>query len=246
MHKWTAGEKLKLKPGSVIPKLSPLSKSEQNKLEAIQKQKLLIARKAANLLSHIPTILFVGVTGSLAMENAKKTSDIDFMIITSAHSLWITRAISLLILFLSGFSLRHAGVSEEEDKLCLNLWIDTNVLDWSQSRNAYIAHEIAQVIPLVNKGKTYDLWIKKNKWIFEYWPYALPFPRVGSVIYQRNIFLHQILLLLNIGMFYLQLLYMNKKRTREIVNLHEAYFHPYDWGEKIMKKLTKKGVIEVQ
>lgn len=237
---------MSLKTGSVTPHLSPLSKGEQNKLNAIQKQKLLIARKAAKLLSHIPTILFVGVTGSLAMENAKEASDIDFMIITSANSLWITRAISLLVLFLSGFSLRHAGVSEEEDKLCLNLWIDTESLDWSQSRNAYIAHEIAQVIPLVNKGKTYELWIKKNKWIFEYWPNALPLPRVGSVIYQRNIFLHQVLLLLNIGMFYLQLLYMSKKRTREIVNLHEAYFHPYDWGEKIMKKLTNKGVIEVQ
>lgn len=243
MHKWTAGEKLKLKPKSVIPKLSPLSKSEQNKLEAIQKQKLLIARKAANLLSHIPTILFVGVTGSLAMENAKETSDIDFMIITTANTLWTTRVIALILLLVSGTKIRRASMKDEEDRICLNVWLDEKALDLpSMPRNAYTAHEVAQVVPLINKKNTYEKWLIINKWVSDYWPNAASIRNT----YKTNVKeISLVFVPLNILTYIFQVMYMKHKVTREVFSLHFAYFHPFDWGDIIMKRLKKNGVISV-
>ncbi|MBP9687714.1 nucleotidyltransferase domain-containing protein [Candidatus Woesebacteria bacterium] len=243
LHRWTAGDKLTLRTGSVTPHLSPLSKGEQNKLDAIQKQKLLIARKAANLLSHIPTILFVGVTGSLAMENAKETSDIDFMIITSAHSLWITRAISLLLLLVSGVKMRRAFMKDEKDRICLNVWLDEKSLGLPcMPRNAYTAHEVAQVIPLINKRNTFEKWLFSNKWVLSYWPNAITIRRTKAFDSQSLLFLF---IPLNVLAYYFQVIYMNHKVTREVFSFHFAYFHPFDWGDVVMKRLEKNGVISV-
>ena len=66
--------------------------------EKISEKKFLIAKKAARILFKIPTIKFVGVTGSLAMMNANENSDIDLMIITSRGTLWLSRLVILVLL----------------------------------------------------------------------------------------------------------------------------------------------------
>ena len=104
----------------------------------IHKKKLIIARKATNLIAKIPTVKFVGITGALAMNNAGRNSDIDLMIITKNGCLWTTRLISYLLTWLFGFKTRRPKNRLEKDKLCLNMWLDESSLVWDKKTEIYI------------------------------------------------------------------------------------------------------------
>jgi len=134
-------------------------------------RKMAIARKAAKVLELLPTIRMVAVTGALAMANAAEGTDIDLLLITHPGTLWLTRLIVFGLLSISGFKLRRFGDSNQKDKLCLNMWLTTGYLVWPvRDRNIYSAHEIGQIVPLVNKNKTYELFLSDNRWIKNYWP----------------------------------------------------------------------------
>lgn len=240
LKKWTAGSKLVLKRHSK----QSFRVNKVQKIDEINIAKMRIAKDASSVLQKVPTVLFVGITGSLAMNNAKKESDIDLMVITQHQTLWLTRLFVMAILFLSGFKLRRAGIKDEQDKLCLNYWIDESALKWEGPQNAYIAHEIAQVIPLVNKKNIYEQWITKNKWIYAYWPYAIHRENKKKKQSQKST-MSSLLYPLNVLVFLIQKGYMSSKITRETVTLSKAHFHPYDWGQKVLIILKKKGVIEV-
>lgn len=237
LKKWEAGPKLVLKKRT--KKLKVITKKT---IDHENLRKLQIAQKATSLLSKIPTIKFIGITGSLAMNNAKTESDIDLMVITKANTLWVSRIAAYILLKIKKIELRSPKVKDEKDKVCLNLWLDENDLVWGEVKNAYIAHEISQVIPLLNKGKTYEKWISLNLWIFDYWPKAVDIKTTKN---RKNRKTNPILVVLNVLLYLLQRVYMNSKITRENVSLTHAFFHPYDWGEKVMKELKAKGIFEV-
>lgn len=216
--------------------------------EKFSKKKLAIAKKAANLISKILTVKFVGITGALAMNNASKNSDIDLIIITSQNKLWITRFCVYYSLITNHFSPRSPSSSNEKDKLCLNMWLDENDLVWDKKeRNIYTAHEIAQVVPLVNKDKTHEKFLYLNRWILNFWPNSVEI-RKSNIEYRNKLefskfkYLNTIsdfvLRALNLIAFKLQYFYMSKKITREIVTATRAIFHPNDWGSVVMKKLS--------
>lgn len=200
--------------------------------EKISQAKIKIARKAARFLAKIPWIWFVGVTGSLAMNSAHEEDDIDLMLITAPNTLWLMRPLSYFVLLINGFSLRRFGVKEEKDQLCLNIWLDATKLTWEGRRNVYTAHEIAQIIPLVNKKKTYQQFLWKNKWFKNFWPRAakvVPISQKSKSSRGLNF--------LNSLAFWLQYKYMENKITREKVNLKQALFHPYDWSQTLSRRL---------
>jgi predicted nucleotidyltransferase len=211
--------------------------------EKYSQAKLLLATKAAKIISKIPTVKFVGITGALAMNNAGRDSDIDLMIITSTDTLWLTRLCVYYSLFTNHYSLRRPKANKEKDMLCINLWLDEQDMKWSKAdRNIYTAHEIAQIVPLVNKNNVYEKFLWQNRWILAYWPNAVQISSKQYVVssMQKNI-LHStsyILQLVEYLAFKLQYLYMKPKITREIVTLTRAIFHPNDWGKVVIKKLS--------
>lgn len=203
--------------------------------EKYSRKKLLIAKKASELISKIPTVLFVGVTGSLAMMNANKNSDIDLIIVTKTNTLWTTRALVYLLLKVDGYELRKPEQNNEKDKLCLNMWLDQSSLVWEKKdRNIYTAHEIAQIVPLVNKKNTHEMFLQSNSWILDYWPNAVQIKKrkttKQSLKSDTNIF-EKIA-------FYIQYQYMKNKITNEIVATNKAVFHKNDWGKIVMSKLA--------
>lgn len=218
--------------------------------EACSRKKMQIARHAAEILGQIPTVKFIGVTGSLAMMAAGRESDIDFMIVTTKGSLWTTRLISYLVIWLLHIKRRKAGEREARNGICLNIWLDESDLAWRR-KNVYTAHEIAQVVPLVNKERTCEKFIQKNSWIFDYWPRAI---RPGSMqnveCNERNTpsssyFLptaHYILRILEPPAFWLQRLYMGPKMTVEVVTPTRALFHPVDWSKTVLAKFKNKTI----
>lgn len=208
-------------------------------------RKLEIAKRAANVLAKIPTILFVGITGSLAMNNAKDDSDIDLLFVTSKDSLWSTRVLAYVLLKVYSFPLRVPQDKNEQDKLCLNIWMDESDLKITQ-KNLYTAHEICQIVPIVNKGDVYQKFMSQNKWVENYWSNQklkhvlsqkkekVELNEIGSTLFLRSI---------NNFCFFVQHLRMKKRITRELVTKTRAFFHPFDWGEKVEKELLKRKVI---
>ncbi len=241
LHRWLAGKKLVLSNNGFT---KIVQKRSTNTNVRKQSTKFELAKKASEEIAKSKNVLFVGITGSLAMNNAKKESDIDLMIITKVNKLWSTRAFVLFTLLLKRYKLRRSGILNERDKLCINVWIDESKLSWEYSKNAYIAHEIAQVVPLINKEQIYERWILQNKWVSDYWPNALPKVKLISSVPKNHDFnfLEDIV---EFTFYKLQFLYMYSKITREITTAHIALFHPYDWGEKVMKTLKQAGVVEV-
>lgn len=208
-------------------------------------RKLIIAKKAARVISIIPSVLFVGVTGSLAMMNANKNSDIDLLIITKKNTLWTTRALVYFVLRTTHFVLRKPQDKNERDALCLNLWLDETSLIWQKKqRNIYTAHEIAQIVPLANKENIYERFLYLNKWILDYWPNAVAVQStkrlhhtVGIVqkklrtkYYVLSTFIEKIAYLI-------QYIYMKSKITNEVITPTRALFHPNNNSKYVLDKL---------
>lgn len=209
-------------------------------------KKLEIAQRASKTLSLIPSVLMVAVTGSLAMKNALDESDIDLMVITKKGSLWTSRLLAYISLLIFNFSLRRPNDNYQKDKLCLNMWMDESDLVWRRPRNIYTAHEIAQILPLVNKSMTYESFLYKNRWIQKFWPNA-----VKSVNYKRTaspgskiVYSRMAPSLFERIAFKIQLSYMKSKITRETVTPTRAFFHPQDWGSVIISRLKNNGIFQ--
>ena len=204
---------------------------KRNSLKKIQ-----IARKASKLLKKIPFIKMIGLTGSLSMFNAKDSSDIDLMLITRKDRLWISRLITLILLSIYGFKVRRFKDKNEKNKICMNMWMDETNLVWPRKdRNFYTAHEIAQIIPLFDRQKTYQMFLNKNLWLKDYWPNSIKFEKPRRIQKKKKSDL--------IGKavekiaFSLQKFYMRNKITREVINAKKAIFHPIDRSENINTRL---------
>lgn len=207
--------------------------------ERVSKRKMAIARRAGRVLGVLPFVKMVGVTGSLSMMNAGEGSDIDLMIVTQAGGLWTTRILATALLKICGFRIRRAGDKNEKDKLCLNIWMDEGDLKMG-TRNIYTAHEIVQVVPMVNKGGTYERFLEENDWVREWWPNAARVQSTERKAHSMN-FVCTMFCGLCTGFegfaFKLQYRFMKKKITRETVSRTRALFHPFDWGERVIELL---------
>lgn len=201
------------------------------------KKKFSIAQKKALLIAKIPTVKFIGITGSLAMNNCKIDSDIDFILVTKSHTLWITRLFVYLLLLITRTKVRHPKDSIENNKLCLNIWMDELNLKINK-KNIYTAHELAQIKPLVDKGNIFSELIYANSWILNYWPNAVNLSKTfsgKSELNKKNTCF--LIKFLNKLFFKAQLFYMKPKHTNEKTTLFQAFFHPNDLSIKVLKRL---------
>jgi predicted nucleotidyltransferase len=199
-------------------------------------KKIEIAKRAAGILKIIKSIKGVFLTGSVAMENADPDSDIDLMFITSPGKLWTTRILVYLLLTITGFGIRRYGVSNQKDKLCLNMWLTEDNLVWPEKgRNIFSAHEIIQVKPLLNRNCSYERLIAENSWVNLYWPNALQIKEVGTKVEKYPIQRQEQF------MFNIQKKYMQGKITKEVVGIKRAIFHPINLWPEIARKLRISG-----
>lgn len=205
----------------------------------ISSKKIEIAKKAAKLISFIPFVKLVAVTGSLAMENATDESDIDLIIVTKHKTLWTTRLLTYFLLSLFQISFRRSGDKKQKDKLCLNMWLDERDLYWNKNdRNLYTAHEIAQIMPLINKNSTYEKFMNDNKWLLKYWPNSVKISERKEAKRYSSALLFSLLAFLEKLAFWLQYRHMRSKITRETVTATRAFFHPQDWGKAVLDRLN--------
>lgn len=226
--------------------------NKSKKYTEYSNEKIKIAKNTASLIGKIPTVKLVALSGSLAMNSAKKNSDIDLMIITEKGTLWSTRAFVWVLLKIIKTPLRKPHEKKEKDKLCLNLWLDDSSMVWEKNkRNIYTAHEISQLKPLIDKKDTYIKLRRLNEWTYKYWPNSgeILAGKDGNLLKIHNnnekmndflrLFFSRLLILTEPIFFQLQFLYMRNKVTNETISRNIALFHPNNMSDHVRNRLEK-------
>jgi hypothetical protein len=211
---------------------------ERQVREELSLAKLKIAKKIINKLSLIPTINFIGISGTLAMKNCEKDDDIDIFVIAEKNLAWTTRLLTVLRLISLGVY-RNKYSKNFRDKICLNLVLDEKRMSFS-GRDLFTAHEIMQLLPVFERDGAYRKFINSNQWTKQFLPNCVV---NNNVVFrkQRNnfdrlfIFICKILFLEKI-LKSLQLFYMRRSITREKLENGFIGLHPFDYKSYVLKK----------
>jgi hypothetical protein len=207
-------------------------------------KKIRLAKHAAYVLSHIPTVSFIGLSGGAAVGNVREDDDVDFFIITKKNTLYMTRFFVLVMLEALGLR-RKRNDSNPADKICVNFLIDETALIWPiKSRDIYTAREIVQVKPLFERNGMYRKFLSSNEWIKAFFPNADPH-RVAftepSSYFTIAVFSRIIILLpMEFVMKVFQKSLIKRSRTREFVSNHVLAFHPHDYRKQTLRDFEKK------
>ncbi len=213
---------------------------KRQKRTKISQKKLKVAQRLTSFIKHIPTINLIAATGSIAVNNARPQDDIDILIVTTPHTLWITRPFVFIITKLFFSRRRPQKTAITSNDICNNLWLDSLGLSVPEpKRNLYTAHEILQVRPLFDRHNTHQQLLSQNSWVKKHLSNAYQSFNKKQSKNKASPFTY-LLAPLNLLLFTLQYLYMKPKLTQETITLHSAYFHPRPLYPKIASQLTKQ------
>jgi hypothetical protein len=204
-----------------------------NNIEKQRKHSITLCNKAfkraQNDLKPIYKLFFVNliaITGSVAAKNAKQGEDTDLFIITQKNFLWITRLI--VVLFLKQKKLY-------KNPYCPNIYICENSLTWN-TKNVYIANEIARLQPLFNKNNTYQRFLQKNSWVCEYLPNFANYIPKTNLKYKQSV-LSYLVFPIEYILYKMQYFYMKKQITSEKIGLCYIHFLKNDYTKKVLSKV---------
>jgi len=129
------------------------------------------ALKAARWLCLVPYIRMVFASGSLALSNTDKDSDLDVLLVAKHGRIWTTRFLTIVLLSLLGVRrTRYEKIAP--DKICLNHFI-TDKSFHIPRKSIYTAQLYARLIPIFGEEKLIAQFCEANKWVGEYvegWP----------------------------------------------------------------------------
>jgi hypothetical protein len=205
-------------------------------------------------LSFIPTISLIGVTGGLAMNNADENDDIDLFFVVSSGTLWITRLCTVLVTGLVGCR-RKPGDKIVRNSVCLNMFMTEDALSLpDDDRDLYSAHEVIQMRPVLNRGNIYSKFLRENSWVIKYLPNAWEKLNKEYRIENREntkskqIFFSLFTILYSLFIIQLlepfarmvQLWYMKRRWTTEVVSKTLIKFHPRNQRVWIYQEFQKR------
>jgi hypothetical protein len=136
---------------------------------AIAKELWPLAIRYGYVIAKIPFVRMVGVTGSLAVDNADRDGDIDYLIVTENGHLWVSRAMVILVV-------RHAA--QRQVALCPNYFLTEQAMSLEE-RNLYTAREVAQLVPLYGLDIYFQM-RQLNEWVTDFLPNAKGMPPVPA------------------------------------------------------------------
>lgn len=199
-------------------------------------------RTAARFFRLVPTVLLVGVTGGLAMDNAKEGDDIDLFFISRKNTLWLTRSLVTLVAEVLGIR-RRPGDRRVKDKICLNMFMAEDALSLPLGeQDFFAAHEVLQMVPLWEQEGIYQRFLLANRWVRYFLPNAWNEKThgraAGKKTRTRGIFSWMNLMagLLEPIAFFMQQAYMRKRRTSEVIVSGMIRFHPNDARKWVRQK----------
>lgn len=203
-------------------------------------KKLSVAYKIIYILSFIPCVLMIGISGGLSMENSDRKDDIDIFVVTKKNRVWLTRILFIIILKIIK---KHRGRKDQAvgNKICLNMLVDEDNLSFAKNKNIYIAHEISQLIPVFDRNNTYAKFLDENTWVKKFLPNALPELNYKKIKFKKNNeFLKSFFDYLEIIVKKIQLWYINKHITIEKIDNGLLSFHPFNYSEYIIDSYENK------
>ena len=139
---------------------------ENNKISVGKINKLV---QIAKWLKFIPFIKMIGMTGALAMKNAKVKSDLDIFLVFKNGKIWTGRTLATFLLQI----LKKRRHDEKiADRACLNFFVTDESLEVI-TKDLFSASEYMFLFPLYGR-ETYERFQIKNQWIKSMKPnYAL-------------------------------------------------------------------------
>lgn len=114
------------------------------------------------LLSHIPFVRGLMLTGSSSKEILENNDDFDFLVIVEPNHLWLCRTLIIAFRKLITFNFKL----KNSKNLDCNYFLSENALRITD-KNEFTAIEIFFAKPVFNYD-TYQMFIKKNQWITQY------------------------------------------------------------------------------
>ena len=122
------------------------------------------------LLSKVPWVEALFVTGSVAVQNALQHDDIDVLVVTRQRRLWITRLWVLILAIVTG---RRVGAHHQDGMdWCFNLWLETDHLQVpTQKHGLYEAYEVLQAKCVWSKPAVAARWLTENSWVSAFVPH---------------------------------------------------------------------------
>ncbi len=220
----------------------------RSRLSSATNEKILFSHELMKKLKFVPGLRLVALTGSVAANNSHPKDDIDLFFITAPHTLWLVRPLVLLVISIF-YRRRHPGEDHAKaaNAFCPNLWLDSlSVTVPVSKQNLYTAHEVLQIIPLIDRGGTYQKFLYENRWTKKYLANAYKILTSQSSLSKgeapqqagRGIPPSSVILApFNYLSYIIQVLYMYPKKTTETVHLHAAYLHTTDFASQISHHL---------
>lgn len=121
------------------------------------------AKSTARFLEVIPYVKLAAVVNTLAIDNARAESDIDFLIVTEPERIWIARLMVTGIVEMLGYR-RHG--EKIADRICLSFYLTTKGLNLSPLKldadDPHFAFWASQAVPLMDEA-TYEQFLTANR-----------------------------------------------------------------------------------
>lgn len=137
------------------------------------------------LLSLIPFVETIAVINSMAMGNADSESDIDFFVITKPKRLYFVRTLVILLFKILGVYKTRERINQQ---FCFGFYLSSERLSlgWLvlPGEDPYLAHWMATILPLFGQ-KTYERFLKENKWLYLSFPNFRSQQRLGRLKEKR-------------------------------------------------------------
>ena len=221
-----------------------ISLKDQSSKFKISCQKIKKIERYIGLLSLFSQIRLIGLSGTVAMMNAVKDDDIDLFIITAGNRLFTGRFIALVLAQLMGLRRKYQKKPDDRpansDKVCLNLFFDESDMKIPKKKQTeYVAHEVLQMKPVAVKGDVYGRFMKANGWVFDIFPNARTVSSIKNKVSGINKVNTKYFILntcadwIEILLQKLQLYFIRRHQTKELITDRQLWFHPEDFGEKI-------------
>ncbi len=142
----------------------------RNKRYGFAEKKYAIAIRCARILSYLCSVRLICVCNSLALSNARETSDIDFFIITQKNRIWSTRFLVTIMLHFTKMRRHHEKI---QDRVCLSFYISEEALSLEKillENDIYFFYWLANLYPLYDRENIFEKLWNENMWLCEYFP----------------------------------------------------------------------------
>lgn len=196
------------------------------------------------IVSKIPWIKMIALTGSVANQNADKDADVDILFITESNRLWICRGLVFTVLKIIG----KLPTDKSKREICPNIFIEEGSMGWTKKRrNLYVAQNIISMKPYLWKDDTYFKFIKANNWISKYYPnFIINASRENKKRKKRK---NLLMSFIESSAMKIQISHMRKDITTETVSKKLIHFNKNDSSKRILtgyKKIYKDTVKKLE